>query len=135
MPVAAAEGVAELVEVFDFRVQLGKQRRDLLAQRLARRRGGHAAGGAIQQFDFQAFFKLAHGVAECGLRHAELRGGGGKTARVGNAQKYAQIVEVLRHSSLHSSNYFINSCEFYPLILFNQTVYTAHHAINERNEA
>ena len=89
---AAAKRVAELVEVFDFRVQLGQQRRDLHAQRLARRRGGHAAGGALQQFDFQTFFKLAHGVAERGLRHAQLRGGGGETARVGNAQEYAQIV-------------------------------------------
>ena len=87
--------VAEFADRLDFRLDLFEPRCDPKEKALAGLGQGDAACGARQQTDAETRLELADGVAERGLRDADLRGRLGEASLLRHGEEREEAVDVL----------------------------------------
>ncbi|GAB9170963.1 hypothetical protein BDS110ZK17_58360 [Bradyrhizobium diazoefficiens] len=93
-PDGAGRRLAQRGQRRQLRVDLRKARSDIAQQALAGFRRCDAAGGAGEQPQAEPLLQRAHGVAERGLRHAELGGRAGEAALAGDREEGEEVVDV-----------------------------------------
>jgi hypothetical protein len=112
-PDVAGRLLAKLTQSGEFGVHLLEFRPDAPEQALSRLGRRHASGRAVQQPHPEPFLKATDGLAESGLRNAELGCRARETALPGNRQKCEEITGVL---TIHSLAPLIIPISFYHLI-------------------
>ena len=102
MRIGASRLFTQLTHRRNLGVDLLEAGTDGLQQALACLCRGYTAGGASKKPHAKTRLKLANGVAEGGLRHAQLRGGLREAAFPANDQESEKVIEVATlHLSLH----------------------------------
>ena len=98
MRIVPAGLLAQLAQCGELRIDLVEARPYRAEQAFARFRRRDAAGGARQQAKSEPLFEAPDGVAERGLRDAELGGGVRETALARDGQEGQEVTEM---SAMH----------------------------------